>query len=52
MFPTSYARSLWFLEFRVLGVDEIDPMQFSFFFKVNLFLRPLLLLLQLCVLFH
>ena len=41
-----------FFEFRILRVDEIDPSQFSCVFKVELFLRPLLLLLQLGVLSH
>ena len=45
------ALELWD-EFRILGVDEIDPTQFSFVFKMELFLRPLLLLLQLGVLSH
>ena len=39
-------------KFRILGVDEIDPTQFSCVFEVELFLRPLLLLLQLGVLSH
>ena len=41
-----------FLKFRILGVDEIDPSQFSSVFKTELFIRPLLLLLQLGVLSH
>ena len=41
-----------FFEFRILGVDEIDSTQFSCVFKMNLFLRPLLLFLQLCMLSH
>ena len=36
-----------FLVFLILGVDEINPTQSSCVFKTNLFLRPLLLLLQL-----
>ena len=40
-----------FFEFRILGVDEIDSSQSSCVFKMELFLRPLLLLLQLGVLF-
>ena len=39
-------------EFRILWVDEIDPSQFSIVFKMELFIRPLLLLLQLGVLSH
>ena len=42
MFPTSYAHS----------VDEIDSLQFSCVFKMELFVRPFLLLLQLGVLSH
>ena len=38
MFPTSYARSYGYLEFRILGVDEMDPTQFSCVFKVELFI--------------
>ena len=41
-----------FFEFRILGVDEIDSSQFSCVFKVELLLRPFLLLLQLGVLSH
>ena len=41
-----------FLEFRILGVDEMDSSQFSCVFKVELFIEPLLLLLQLGVLSH
>ena len=33
-------------EFRVLGVDEIDPSQFSCVFQMDLLVRPHLLLLQ------
>ena len=33
--------------FRILGVDEKDPSQFWSVFKMELFMRPLLLLLQL-----
>ena len=40
------------IEFRILWVDEIDPSQFSSVFKMELFIRPLLLLLQLDVLSH
>ena len=47
MFPTSYAILYGFFEFRILGVDEIDPSQFSCVFQMELFFRPLLLLLQL-----
>ena len=39
-----------FFEFLVLRVDEIDSSQFSFVFKMELCIRPLLLLLQLGVL--
>ena len=41
-----------FFEFRILRVDEIDPTQFSCVFKMVLFFRPLLLLLQLRMLSH
>ena len=41
-----------FFEFRILRVDEIDPSQFSSVFKMELFIRPLLLFLQLGVLSH
>ena len=41
-----------FFKFRILGVDEIDPTQFSSIFEVDLFLRPLLLLLLLGMLSH
>ena len=41
-----------FSEFLVLRVDEMDPSQFSSVFKMELFIRPLLLLLQLGVLSH
>ena len=60
---TGHSRSDWcfqlltwvldgFFEFRILGVDVMDPSQFSCVFKVELFLRPFLLLLQLGVLSH
>ena len=39
-----------FFEFLILWVDEIDPSQFSCVFKMELFIRPLLLLRQLGVL--
>ena len=39
-------------EFLVLRVDEIDPSQFSCVIEMELFIRPLLLLLQLGVLSH
>ena len=52
VFPTSYARSWWFLWIPYLGVDEINSPQFSTVFKMDLFIRPLLLLLQLGVLSH
>ena len=39
-------------EFLIFRIDEIDPTQFSSVFKVNLFLGPLLLLLQLGVPSH
>ena len=52
MFPISYARILdGFFEFLVLRVDEIDSSQFSCVFKMELFIRPLLLLLQLGISF-
>ena len=41
MFPTSYARSSWFFEFCILGVDEINSSKFSCVVKMNLFFRPL-----------
>ena len=41
MLPTSYARSYGFLEFLILGVDEINSTQFSCVVKMNLFFRPL-----------
>ena len=41
-----------FFEFRILRVNEIDPSQFSCVFKVELFVRPFLLLLQLDILSH
>ena len=41
-----------FFKFRILGVDEIDPSQFSCVFQMELFIRPFLLLLQLGVLSH
>ena len=41
-----------FLEFLILWVDEIDSTQFSCIVKMNLFFRPLLLCLQLCILSH
>ena len=47
MFPIFSGIPNGFFEFRILGVDEIDPTQFSCVFKVVLFLRPLLLFLQL-----
>ena len=52
MFPISTSILDGFLEFLILGVDEIDPSQFSSVFKMELFIRPLLLLLQLGVLSH
>ena len=36
----------------ILGADEIDPSQFSCIFKIELLIRPLLLLLQLGILSH
>ena len=41
-----------FFEFRILRVDEIDSSQFSCVFKMELFIRPLLLFFQLGVLSH
>ena len=41
-----------FLEFLILGVDEIDPTQFSCFLKMELLFRPLLLFLQFGMLSH
>ena len=40
------------LKFLVLRVDEIDPSQFSCVIKMELFMWPLLLLLQLGILSH
>ena len=41
-----------FLEFLILGVDEINSTQFSCVFEMNLFFRPLLFFLQLGMLSH
>ena len=41
-----------FLKFLILRVNEVDPSPFSCVFKMELFIRPLLLLLQLGVLSH
>ena len=53
MFPTSYKCVLdGFLEFLILGVDEINSPQFSCVVQMNLSFRPFLLFLQLCILSH
>ena len=49
-FLTSILNGLF--ELLVLRVNEIDPSQFSCVIKMELFMRPLLLLLQLGVLSH
>ena len=41
MFPIRTRVLDGFLEFRILGVDEIDPTQFSCVLQMELFMRPL-----------
>ena len=58
---TRHSRNNWcfqtsiidgFFEFIILQVNEVDLLQFSCVFKMKLFIRPLLLLLQLGMLSH
>ena len=52
MFPIFFEHSWLFLWIHILRVNDIDLAKFSCVFKVELFLRPPLLLLQLGVLSH
>ena len=49
---SNFLRAFLMVSLNSSWVDEIDPSQFSCVFKMDLFVRPLLLLLQLDVLSH